>query len=154
MATTLNKSKCLNCSVVLFCLFIYLYLNYCENYMNKQQALCTPRCYRAIGSTQWTNTFEPKILKYIIKKMPLCQIILLAQSYIPVNQHWPNYQKLAVVWLTYGFVQARWYDKVAFFIISMIYFIIYGSKVLVHWVEPIARFRQGVYEHITITKWG
>ena len=64
--------------------------------------------------------------------------------------------------LVKGFVHTRKFGKLAFFIIFMVYFNILKSKVLVHWIEPTARFRRGVLEIRTqyfsfkirnITKW-
>ena len=44
---------------------------------------------------------------------------------------------------------ARRFCKVAFFILFMLHFKILGPKVLVHWIEPNARFGHGVYECIS-----
>ena len=57
----------------------------------------TPHPNWVIGSTQWTNPIEPRILKYSINiiKMPLCKIFLLTRSHMPANQHQLDYQKLA-----------------------------------------------------------
>ena len=52
--------------------------------------------------------------------------------------------KIGASWLVNGFVQAGIFGKVAFFIIFMVYFNILKSKVLVHWIDPTARFGRGV----------
>ena len=82
--------------------------------------------------------------------MLLCQIVLLAQSHLPASKHQflndtkikissKNWCSMAGKWLC-----ARIFGKVAFSIIFIIYSNILKSKVLVHWIEPTARFRHGV----------
>ena len=45
----------------------------------KEHFLFTPRPNRGVGSIQCTNTFDFKILKYIMKIMRLCQKLLESQ---------------------------------------------------------------------------
>ena len=52
--------------------------------------------------------------------------------------------KIGAGWLVNGFMQARIFGKVAFFIIFMVYFNILKSKVLVHRIDPTALFGRGV----------
>ena len=83
--------------------------------------------------------------------MPLCKIILLTQSHMPANQHQflddififvssKNWCLLAGKWLhvSKNILQSGNF----FFIIFMQYFYILSTIGLVHWVEPIARFRR------------
>ena len=108
-------------------------------------------------SIRFNSMYQPfwsqniKIYHKKIKKMPLCKIFLCTRSHLPASQHqFLDDTKIKITsknwcWLAGKcFMYARRFCKVAFFIIFMIYFNILGSKVLVHWIEPIARFGRSV----------
>ena len=102
----------------------------------------TPLLNWAIGSTQWTNTFELRILKYcikIIKNATLPNHLGLPEAICqPANQYQPSCQ-----FLVDRLVLVGW--QMASFISFLIYFNILGTNGLVHWIEPIAQFRRSVY---------
>ena len=72
--------------------------------------------------------------------MPICQILLLAEK---SSQQFLDATILKLP--SKKLVHAIRFGKLAFFTIFMLYFNILSSKVLVHWVEPIARFSHGVW---------
>ena len=66
--------------------------------------------------------------------MPLCPIFLLTRSHIPVNQHQPNYQKLAAGLVGWHMASCKEEDfvKLHFLEFCRLYFNILSSIGLVH----------------------
>ena len=103
----------------------------------------TLRPNRELGSIQWTNTFDFKMLKYIIKMIKKCHFgkysSLHKAIYQPTSTNFRCYNnynitivwyylKIGAGWLTYGFVQARIFPKVAFFLSFLWYILTFWSQ--------------------------
>ena len=89
---------------------------------------------QAVGSIQWTNTFDIKIYHKNNNKCHFAKYSSLHKAiYQPTSTNlfiFLYHLKIGASWLVNGFVQSGIFFKVAFFIILIIYFNILKSKVL------------------------